>query len=340
MARVCFITDKLLRKIGLGGKAIIPFILSSGCTVSGLMATRTIEDDRERRLSIFLCPFMPCGAKMVVFAYFSWAFFSGNPFVPVSLYFLSIAVAIVCGFILNLKNKNKEQKPFLLEMPSLSVPRLKDVLLVMKEKVKEFLLKAGTVIFAVSLILWVLMNFGINGYNDGKLEQSFLYYIGNGIRYIFIPLGFGSWQASVSVLSGFLAKEAVIETLSLITSSPTLIFENAFSVYSFMAFILLSVPCVATISQAKTELSSKKDLAKLIGLELMVSYLVSLIINLIGKCFLQFNNLIIVVILGIIIIAFIFSLKIIFKRKCISCAKCNRCNCENKIRLYERSRNL
>jgi len=319
-SRIAFILDKFFRGIGLSGKSVIPLIVSCGCTVNGIMATRTIENEKERKCTIYLTPFMPCGAKMAVFAFFAYKFFNGRAIVATAMYFLSIITIAISGLILKRFNPfYGTERGFILEMPTYRVPSFKDVFFVLKEKVKEFMLKAGSVILLVSVLLWVLMNFGLSGYTNGKVENSFIYYIGNLIKYIFYPLGFGSWQASVSILTGLMAKEAVIETLEI--TGATAIFNNGFSAFSFMTFVLLSPPCVASIATAKRELNDRKSLCFMLMFQTLIAYFVSLIINFIGL--LVNNGLILCSIIVIITISIVFfTIKILRKRKCKLCKVC------------------
>jgi len=319
-SRIAFILDKFFRGIGLSGKSVIPLIVSCGCTVNGIMATRTIENEKERKCTIYLTPFMPCGAKMAVFAFFAYKFFNGRAIVATAMYFLSIITIAISGLILKRFNPfYGTERGFILEMPTYRVPSFKDVFFVLKEKVKEFMLKAGSVILLVSVLLWVLMNFGLSGYTNGKVENSFIYYIGNLIKYIFYPLGFGSWQASVSILTGLMAKEAVIETLEI--TGATAIFNNGFSAFSFMTFVLLSPHCVASIATAKRELNDRKSLCFMLMFQTLIAYFVSLIINFIGL--LVNNGLILCSIIVIITISIVFfTIKILRKRKCKLCKVC------------------
>lgn len=320
--RISFILDRIFRFFGLGGKSVIPIILSCGCSVTGIMATRTIENDYERKSTIFLAPFMPCGAKMAVFAWFSYLFFNGNPLIATSMYFIGILSVCFFGVVLKKIFKNKQKNSFyLIEMPTLRMPSATNILRVLWEKLKDFTYKSGTIIFAVSIILWFLSSFGIYGYTT-VVENSFLYNIGNIIKYIFYPLGFGSWQASVSVLTGLFAKEAVIETLEIISIKPSLLFDNKFAIYAFMTFVLLSPPCSAAISSAKQELNSKKSLLFMLVFQFLSAYLVALIIRIVGIISSLSNGLIFSILIAIILL--ILSVFIIIRR--IRKGKCNNCS--------------
>lgn len=323
-SRIAFLLDRIFKSFGLSGKSIIPLTVSCGCTVTGLMSTRTIENISERRMTVFLSPFMPCGAKTAVFGWFASVFFGGSALVATSAYFLSITCTVLFGALLKRFNAFKVGSgSFILEIPTLRAPSIKDVAFVLWEKFKDFTVKAGTIVFLVSVALWILENVGIGGYTNGKVEQSFLYLIGNTLRYVFIPLGFGSWQASVSVLSGIFAKEAVVETISLICTDPTTLFSSSFSVYAFMAFVLLSPPCMASIITAKRELVSNKWLIGMLLFHFITAYTVAFIINVLGILLQSSIGLILSLIIGIIII-----IVCAFCVKCMkskSCANCNAC---------------
>ena len=339
-ARVSFIFDKLFSRFNLSGKSIIPFILSCGCTVSGIEASKVIQNGTERENTIMLSPFLPCGAKMAIFGWFSHLFFNGSVILSVAMYLLSIVVLLVVAKILKIFSKGQNYGGFVLELPVLRIPRLYDVFINLIEKSKEFLLKSGTTIFAISIVVWMLSNFGLNGYTFGESQKSFLYYIGEGLKYIFMPLGFGTWQASVSVFSGLLAKEGVVETLQILSLNPETVFDSTASVYAFLAFNLLCPPCIASISTAKRELKSNVKLLKMIAIELVTAYLVALVINLTGIIINLQLGLILSIIIGIIILAiFLVCVKNIIKGKSTcACTSCNRNNCgtKNHVRFNER----
>ncbi len=332
MARVSFLTDAVFKNVGLGGKSVIPMVLSCGCAVTGAMATRTIDNERERKATLYLSPFMPCGAKCAVFGWFSVKFFNGSPFVSVAMYFLAVAAAIVSGKLLYYfsKNKNKERH-FILEIPPFRRPSAKDVFMVLKEKVKEFLIKSGTVIFLVSAVVWFLNNFGFNGYTFGNIENSFIYHIGEFIKFIFYPLGFGNWKAAVSAVTGIFAKEAVMETAEILGLSQTDFF-SVYSVWAFMAFTLLSPPCVAALAVIKKELNSKKDFLFCITFQFLTGYFFALIINLLGVLFSSVRLILCVIIAIISLIGIIASFKALSCRNktCNGCKGKERCRIKSK----------
>lgn len=329
-SRVAFLLDMILKKFGLSGKSLIPMMVSCGCTVAGLSATRTIEGKSERRMSIFLTPFMPCGAKMAVFGHFSYALFNGNAIVATSMYFLSILCIILFGSILKkFKCFDDKDDIFILEIPLLKMPNLKDIYYVMLEKAKDFLIKIGLIVISLSIILWILKSFNFNGYVGDNIEKSIIFYIGNGIKWIFYPLGFCSWQASVSIFSGILAKEGIVETLNIISPDISGLFYNKFSAYAFMAFVLLSPPCLASLISAKRELSNNKWFLFLIVFQFVSAYMVALIINLIGIAIESSIGLLLLIITAIIVLAVVLMKKI--RAKVIKKEKINVIKKQNSL---------
>ncbi len=335
-ARMAFIVDRLFASFGLGGKSFIPMILGCGCTVSGLMATRTIESEGEKRMTIFLTPFMPCGAKTAVFGWFASVVLGGSALFATAMYFLSILTVVIGGKILhNFKNFSLGEGSFVLEIPTLRPPRIKDVLIVLTEKIKDYLTKAGLIIFIVSVILWALENLGVTGYVGKRVEQSFLYFIGDKLKFVFYPIGCTDWRTSVALVSGIFAKEAVIETLELLSNSPNELFMNDFSAYAFCSFILLSPPCIASIAQAKQELKSGKWLTLMLLFQTFIGYTIASIINFIGLIIDSGNYLILSVIVGIIIIITI--IKAVRKYiKISACKNCTYCKRRNKCQIREK----
>lgn len=326
-ARMVFNTDRIFRFFGLGGKSMLPMLLSCGCAVTGIMSTRIIESESERRATIFVSPFMPCGAKAAVFGWFSYEYFGGNALVAASLYFLGIACAAAGSKILTMFSRGHNGL-FVLEIPTFRMPGIKDVLRVLINKTTDFLKRAGTVIFAVSVVLWLLMNVGRCGYAAGSAQNSFLYDIGGVLKYLFMPLGFGTPQAAVAVMSGFLAKEAVIETLAVCADNVGQVFESGYAAYSFMAFILLSPPCVSAIATAARELGGAKPTFYMLAFQTAFAYSVSLIINFIGILSQRFSHLLLSAGIGIII--FIAVVTAIIKsgrcnRKCAGCVAKKDC---------------
>ena len=247
-----------------------------------------------------------------------------------SLYVISIICVAVFGKILkNFKCFQDGSGTFLLEIPTLKMPSYKGVVFVLIDKAKEFAVKAGMIIFIVSVMLWVLKNFGVNGFTYGAIENSFLYSIGNAISWLFVPLGFGNWQSGVAVITSFFAKEAVIESLGALTQDVGILFTNKFSMYAFMSFVLISPPCIASIATAKKELGQKRWFAFMLIFQFISAYIVSFIINLIGILLTGGFGLLLSSLIGIITIVAIIVCSSQLKHACKNCQKCrigeNKC---------------
>ncbi|SHH51203.1 ferrous iron transport protein B [Clostridium collagenovorans DSM 3089] len=260
MARTALITDRIMRKMGLSGKAFIPLIVGFGCSVPAIMSARTLESEKDRKLTALLVPLMSCNARLPVYALFASAFFPGKETTVVfSLYLLGIILAFIMGILFKKTIFKKDEEPFLIELPEYKLPSLKNLALHTWEKGKGFIKKAGTVIFALSVIMWFLSNFNFTGMVD--MNDSFLSYIGKFINPIFVPLGFGTWQNSVSILSGLMAKEVVIGTMGVIYGAnleqALLQHFTTLSAISFLVFTLLYTPCVSVISTMKKEFGNK-----------------------------------------------------------------------------------
>lgn len=291
IARAAFIMDRLLKKIGLSGKAFIPMLMGFGCTTTAVMSTRTLENEDDRRLTIMLTPFMSCSARFVIYVLFANTFFPKYKNIVVfSMYILGIIVAVISGFILKKTLFKNSSSNFILELPPYRFPNLKSVIFNMYDKSKSFIIRAGNLIFAMSIVIWFLQNFNLN-FNLVDNSESILAWIGSLIAPIFIPLGFGTWQASVSLLTGFIAKESVISTMTVIYSISS-IYElshilqstfNPISAYSFMAFSLLYIPCISAFISIKKEMNSTKWALGTALLQTGSAYIVSLIIFQIGS---------------------------------------------------------
>lgn len=320
-SRIAFNLDRIFRSIGLSGKSVIPLTVSCGCAVTGIMATRNIDRESERKTTVFLAPMMPCSAKTAVFGWFSKVLFNGSAIVATSMYFLSILTVVVSGRILAKNKRFSGEGNFILEIPTLRPPSIKNVLISLIERTKDFLIKAGSIIFLVSLFLWVLKSFGINGYVGENVKESFLYLIGNTLKYIFYPLGFNSWETTVSVISGIFAKEAVIETLEIVSLTPSTLFNDSYSAYAFQAFILLSPPCISALAVARRELKDNKLFLFMITFQFIVAYIVALIINTVGKLIIYSSGLILSVVVGIIILILAVKCVMRLKNPCRNCVK-------------------
>lgn len=296
MARVAFIMDRIFRRFGLSGKSFIPMLIGSGCSVPAVMASRTIENDRDRKMTIMLTPFIPCSAKLPVFALLAGAFFPSQPWAAPSMYFLGIAMVILSGIILKKTKLFKgDPAPFVMELPQYRIPSLKGLLIHMWDRGKAFIIKAGTIIFVASGLIWFLQSFSWS-LQMVDAQDSILASVGNVIAPIFAPLGFGNWQSAVATVTGFLAKENVVATFGVLfglgaeltESDPNLVSTmgqlfNVVSAYSFMAFTLLAAPCFAAIGAIKREMGSWKWTFIAIGYQTGLAYVVSLIIYQVGR---------------------------------------------------------
>ncbi len=260
MARGAFIMDKLMRKMGLSGKAFIPLIVGFGCSVPAIMSSKTLESEKDRKLTALLVPFMSCNARLPIYSLFASAFFVNyKTTVVFSLYILGISVAFLIGILFKSTIFKKDEEPFIIELPEYNIPELKSLLLHTWEKAKGFLRKAGTIIFSMSVLIWFLSNFNLSGMVD--MDKSILSSIGNFISPIFAPMGFGNWQSSVALITGIMAKEIVLSTMGIVYSGNlTAVLPNHFtaiSAYSFLVFVLLYTPCISTIATMKKEYGNK-----------------------------------------------------------------------------------
>jgi ferrous iron transport protein B len=293
MARVALVMDRIMESVGLNGKAFIPMMIGFGCNVPGIMAARTIETPRERLLTILLTPLMSCSARLPVYALFVGAFFAGHKaFIVLSLYVLGIVVALTLAKIFSSTLLKSETSLFVIELPPYRLPQFQSLWRSTWDKGKGFVRKAGTFIFAGSVFIWLLSYAGPHGLKV-DMDDSFLAAIGGVIAPILEPIGFGTWQASASLITGFLAKEAIISTMNIIYFVPNdaslqgllANYYSPLSAYSFMVFILLYIPCLATTATIYKETGSKKWTAFSIGYALAIAYVLSLIIFQGGKLF-------------------------------------------------------
>ncbi len=263
MARVAFVMDKLLRKIGLSGRSVVPMLIGFGCTVPAVMATRTLSSERDRKMTILLTPFMSCSAKIPIYVVFCAAFFQKyQALVMIGLYMFAILVGILAALILDRTVFKGNPVPFVMELPNYRFPSLKSVGLLLWDKAKDFLERAFTIIFWATIIIWFLQTFDLRFNVVAESSQSLLAMVGRLIAPLFLPLGFGTWQASTALISGFVAKESVISTLGILLGSTADVASSLSTLFtpvtamSFLVFTLLYTPCVAAISAVKRELDS------------------------------------------------------------------------------------
>ena len=286
MARVAFVMDKLLRKIGLSGSSFVPMIIGFGCSVPAIMASRTLASERDRKMTSILTPFMSCSAKLPIYGMFIAAFFPQNGgLIMLSLYLLGILVAIISGLLLNSLVFRGKPVPFVMELPAYRLPTARNILMHMWEKAKDFLHKAFTIIFMASIVIWFLQNFDIRFYLVDA-GDSIIAQIGKLIAPVFAPLGFGSWQAATSLVTGITAKEVVISTLSVLSGGDGGVtlsqFFTPLTAYTFLVFCLLYPPCVAALATIRREIDSATSTFTLICYELAVAWIVAFIIRNIG----------------------------------------------------------
>ena len=291
MARVAFVMDKLLRKIGLSGRSFVPMLIGFGCSVPAIMSTRTLSSDRDRKMTILLTPYMSCSAKIPIYAVFTAAFFAKyRALVMIGLYVTGIVLGIIVALILKKTAFKGEPVPFVMELPNYRMPSPKSVFLLLWEKARDFLQRAFTVIFLATIIIWFLQSFDtrLNVVDDSA--DSLLAMVGKFIAPIFTPLGFGDWRAVTALISGFTAKEAVVSTLSVLMNTGTAelgtVLPNIFnglSAVSFLVFTLLYTPCVAAVATIKKELGSRAKTVGVVFMQCAVAYLAAFIVYSIGS---------------------------------------------------------
>lgn len=317
MSRVAFIMDRIFRKFGLSGKSFIPMLISSGCGVPGIMSTRTMENDRDRKMTIMLTTFIPCSAKLPIIALIAGALFGGASWVAPAAYFLGIIMIIICGIILK-KTKlfSGDPSPFVMELPQYHIPSLKGVLMHVWERGKAFIVKAGTIIFVSCGVVWFMQSFNWS-FEMVDASDSILASMGNVIAPIFAPLGFGNWQSAVATVTGLVAKENVVGTFGVlfgiadaVEDDPTLATNIAgmftvASAFAFVAFNMLCAPCFAAIGAIRREMGSWKWTWITLGFQTFTAYLVALVINQVGSFVLGTGSLVGAVTSLIIVIAVI-----------------------------------
>lgn len=287
MARVAFVMDKPLRKIGLSGRSIVPMLVGFGCTVPGIMASRTLPSERDRKMTILLTPFMSCSAKLPIYAFFAAAFFPKyKALVMVGLYVVGILIGILVALIIRKTLFKGEAVPFVMELPNYRMPALKNVLQLLWEKAKDFLQRAFTVIFVATIVIWFLQSFDLHFNLTADSQNSILAVVAGLIAPVFAPLGFGDWRISTALISGFMAKESVVSTLSVLTGSMDVIHKilTPASALSLLIFCLLYTPCVAAVSSVKRELGSKWALVVVIG-QCVVAWIMAALVYAICLCF-------------------------------------------------------
>ena len=285
MARAAFIVDKLFEKLGLSGRSFIPMLMGFGCTVPAVMAARTLENERDRRLTIMITPFMSCGARMPIYALIASLFFTAHKgLITFSMYILGMIVAIASAFLLSKTVLKGKDSPFIIELPPYRLPDRKSLVLHVWDKVKDFLVRAGTIIFAMSVVVWFLQSFSFRLNMVEDSADSMFGILGSLIAPLLRPIGFGSWQAAVALLTGLVAKESVVATLGILYPAESML--EAFtplSAYAFMAFTLLYTPCLAAVGAIKREMNSWKWTLLTVGYQTAVAYFFAFFIYQTGR---------------------------------------------------------
>ena len=300
MARVAFIMDRLFRHFGLSGKSFIPMLIGTGCGVPAIMASRTIENEKDRRMTIMLATYLPCSAKMEIIAMMAITFFSGNAWFAPIMFFMGLAIIVLAGIALKKVGYFAgEPAPFVMELPAYHVPTVKGVLIHVWERAKAFIIKAGSIIFPITVVLWFLMHFGPSMHilEDSEMEQSFIYYIGNALAWIFKPLGFGTWQGAVASVSAELAKEQAVSTLGMLAHASSdaeevvsaaisnLFGGSALVGLSFTLFNIFDAPCLVAIATAFREQGDRKWGWITFGFQMAVGYGIALVVYQLGSFF-------------------------------------------------------
>ncbi|MCQ2459723.1 MAG: ferrous iron transporter B [Ruminococcus sp.] len=315
MARIAFVLDRIFRKFGLSGKSFIPMLIGTGCGIPGVMASRTIENERDRRMTIMTTTFIPCGAKVPFIAMIAGAIFGGSAWVSTSAYFVGMAAIIISGIMLKkTKMFSGEPAPFVMELPAYHMPTIKNVLRSMWERGWSFIKKAGTIILLSTIAVWFTSFFGFaeDGFRmleEDELDMSILASIGSAIAWIFKPLGFGTWQATVAAITGLVAKENIVGTMGILYGADGSVYENLASVftgitgYAFLVFNLLCAPCFAAIGAIRREMNNAKWTAFAITYQCGFAYCIALMINQFGNLFAGNGN-VLGVIVGVAVLAF------------------------------------
>ena len=331
MARTAFLMDNIMKKVGLSGKAFIPMIMGFGCASPAIMATRTLESEKDRKVTALIAPLMTCGAKVPVYALFVSIFFPKNAaIVTTSLYLLGIVVAIIIALILNKTVYKADIEPFVLELPEYKLPTLNALFKNTWNKAKGFLIKVCTIMFAMSVVIWALSSFNFSGFTS-DINTSFLALIGGLIAPIFAPLGFGDWRAGVSILTGISAKEVLISTMEILYGNLNTVLPTVFtsvSAYAFLVFSALYTPCIAALSTMRKEYGSKMMMISAVY-QFVLAWIVAFIVKTLGSLAFEgasASSLVELLVGGIIVLAAAFILYKNVKAKGNGCSGCSGCS--------------
>ncbi|MGL5650586.1 MAG: ferrous iron transport protein B [Paraclostridium sp.] len=331
MARTAFLMDSIMKKVGLSGKAFIPMIMGFGCASPAIMATRTLESEKDRKVTALIAPLMTCGAKVPVYALFVSIFFPKNAaIVTTSLYLLGIVIAIIIALILNKTVYKADIEPFVLELPEYKLPTLSALFKNTWNKAKGFLIKVCTIMFAMSVVIWALSSFNFSGFTS-DINSSFLALIGGLIAPIFAPLGFGDWRAGVSILTGISAKEVLISTMEILYGNLNTVLPTVFtsvSAYAFLVFSALYTPCIAALSTMKKEYGSKMMMISAVY-QFVLAWIVAFMVKTLGSLAFEgasASSLVELLVGGIIVLAAAFILYKNVKAKGNGCSGCSGCS--------------
>lgn len=327
MSRAAFLMDKIMSKVGLSGKAFIPMVMGLGCASPAIMATRTLESEKDRKITALISPLMTCGAKLPIYALFVAIFFPKNEaLITTSLYLLGIVVAILVALVLNKTVYKTEAEPFVLELPEYKIPTLSALLKNTWNKSKGFLIRVVTVMFAMSVVIWFLSSFNFAGFTE-NMNESFLALFGKILTPIFAPLGFKDWRISVALLSGLGAKEIVVNTMIVLFGNLHQVLPTVFTgvtAYSFLIFSALYTPCIASLATMRKEYGNKMMMISL-SYQFLLAWVVAFIFNTIANLFLGNRSSIEYIIGGVIVIIAILILFRMFTKKSKGCSSCSSC---------------
>ena len=327
MSRAAFLMDKIMSKVGLSGKAFIPMVMGLGCASPAIMATRTLESEKDRKITALISPLMTCGAKLPIYALFVAIFFPKNEaLITTSLYLLGIVVAILVALVLNKTVYKTEAEPFVLELPEYKIPTLSALLKNTWNKSKGFLIRVVTVMFAMSVVIWFLSSFNFAGFTE-NMNESFLAGFGKILTPIFAPLGFKDWRISVALLSGLGAKEIVVNTMIVLFGNLHQVLPTVFTgvtAYSFLIFSALYTPCIASLATMRKEYGNKMMMISL-SYQFLLAWVVAFIFNTIDNLFLGNSSSIEYIIGGVIVIIAILILFRMFTKKSKGCSSCSSC---------------
>ena len=342
MSRAAFLMDNIMRTVGLSGKAFIPMVMGLGCSAPAIMATRTLDSEKDRKITALISPLMTCGAKLPIYAVFVAIFFPKNAaLVTTSLYLLGIVVAILVALVLNKTSFKTDIEPFILELPEYKLPTLNALLKNTWNKSKGFLIRVVTVMFAMSVAIWLLSSFNFNGFTE-DMNNSFLSYLGKLMTPLFSPLGFGDWRASVSILTGLGAKEIVISTMQVLYGNLDIVLPTVFTgvtAYGFLVFSTLYTPCIAALATMRKEYGNKMMFTSLIY-QFVIAWIGAFIVKIIGSTIFSGNlgSLAELAIGGVILLTSTIILLRMFNKKSSGCSSCSCCSSQSSCSIQEKEK--